>query len=75
MEQWALQSLGGIGQAPGYYLTKGGFLSDVKKLYDGYYWQNFSYEIISPLMVSKYYKMVQEVTHVAGTIMFGDLCL
>jgi hypothetical protein len=64
--------LGGIGTAQGYYTSKGGFLSDQKKLFDGYFWQNFSYEIISNLMVDKYYNMIQEITHPAGTIMFGE---
>jgi hypothetical protein len=64
--------LGGMGTGSGYYTSKGGFLSDVKKLYDGYFYQNFSYQIISDLMVSRYYDMMMELTHPAGTIMFGE---
>jgi hypothetical protein len=59
------------GRARGFYKQKGGFLSDQKKLFDGDYYQNYSYEIISSLMRDKYSKMVDQVAHVAGTKMFG----
>jgi len=59
----------GIG--PGFYEQKGGFLSDQKKLYDGYYYQNFSYEISSSKTVDKYRDMMKKIGHVAGTKMFS----
>jgi len=61
----------GIGS--GYYREKGGFLSDQKKLFDGYFWQNYSYQIISRLTMNKYQQMLHQLTHPAGTIMFGQL--
>lgn len=63
--------LGGQGTGSGFYLTRGGFDDDVKKLYDGWFYQNFSYQIIAPLMLQKYEQMVQDITHVAGTKLFG----
>ncbi len=59
------------GRSKGYYRTKGGNLSDVKKLFDGDYYQNFSYEIISPIVKDKYDQMIQQVAHVSGTKRFG----
>jgi hypothetical protein len=59
------------GTGSGYYANIGGNLSDAKRLFDGVYWQNFSYEIQSSLMLSKYQDLINELTHVAGTQMFG----
>ncbi len=59
------------GSSKGYYRVKGGNLSDVKKLFDGDYYQNFSYEIISPIVKNKYDQMIQQVAHVSGTKRFG----
>jgi hypothetical protein len=67
----ALVHLGSSGHGKGYYKEKGGFLSDQKRLYDNFFWQNYSYEIISGLMLDKYQSMVNQVAHVAGTKMFG----
>ncbi len=61
------------GTGAGYYRKKGGFLSDQKKLFDGFFWQNYSYQIISSLMLSKYQKLLKQLTHPAGTMMFGLL--
>lgn len=61
----------GIGE--GYYKRTGGFLSANKKLFDGDYWQNFSYDIISPILINKYKDMLNQVAHVAGTKMFGTM--
>ena len=63
--------LGGIGTGSGFYLTRGGFLDDVKKLYDGWFYQNFSYQVISPLMLNKYQRLLEDITHVSGTLLFG----
>jgi len=59
------------GIASGFYLRNGGFLSHNKKLFDGYYWQNYSYEIRSSRTLDKYINMLKSVVHVAGTIPFG----
>ncbi len=64
-------NLGGPGHGLGYYRQKGGFLSDQKKLYDGYYYQEFSYEIQSALTLDKYRDLMNNVMHFAGSKMFG----
>ena len=61
------------GASAGYYRQKGGFLSDDKKLFDGYFWQNYSYQIISAMTLKKYEKMLKQLSHPIGTIMFGRL--
>lgn len=60
------------GVGSGYYRQKGGFLSDQKKLFDGYFYQNYSYQIISSIMMDKYQDMLNQITHPSGTIMFGQ---
>ncbi len=66
-------NLGLHGRGTGYYLEKGGFLSDEKKLYDGYYYQEFSYEIQSSIALDKYRDMMFNIMHFAGSKMFGAL--
>jgi hypothetical protein len=61
----------GIGQ--GFYQQKGGFLSDQKKLFDGNYYQEYSYEVRSSIMLNKYSDMLKKVLHVSGTKFFGAL--
>jgi hypothetical protein len=59
----------GIGQ--GYYRTKGGFLSDSKKLHDNYYYQVSSYDIRASVAFNRYADMLKALLHVAGTKAFG----
>jgi hypothetical protein len=59
------------GFSQGFYLRKGGFLSDDKKLFDGNYYQYYSYEVRSSKTLDKYLSMLKEVVHVAGTKVFG----
>jgi hypothetical protein len=59
------------GKSQGYYLDQGGFLSSSQKLYDGYYWQNYSYEVRSSVPYDRYAVMLKNVLHVAGTKAFG----
>ena len=61
------------GVGTGYYKEKGGFLSDQKKLYDGYYYQDYSYDVRSSITLDKYSEMLKNVTHIAGTKLFGTL--
>jgi len=63
------------GASQGRYKQIGGFLSDQKKLFDGIYWQDFSYEVRSSLMLSKYEDMLKQLLHVAGTKYFGALVM
>lgn len=61
------------GRGTGYWKTKGGLLSSTKYLFDGDYWQEFSYEVRSSKTLDSYGDMLKQVVHVAGTKMFGAL--
>jgi hypothetical protein len=61
------------GTGTGYWKRKGGLLSSTKRLFDGDYWQEFSYEVRSSKTLDQYSDMLKQVVHVAGTKMFGAL--
>jgi hypothetical protein len=61
-----------MGTSQGFYQIKGGFLSDQKKLFDGEYYQEYSYEIRSSITLNKYVDMLRNVLHVAGTKYFAN---
>ncbi len=63
------------GTARGFYEQKGGFLSDQKKLFDGYYYQDFSYEVRSSIELNKYSEMLKQILHIAGTQNFSRLMI
>ena len=49
-----------------------GFLSGTKKLYDAYYYQDYSYEVRSSVTLDKYEAMLKQLLHVAGTVYFAN---
>jgi hypothetical protein len=55
----------GIGA--GYYLVKGGSLSDNRYIQDNEYYQDYSYEIQTSVQSDSYKQMFDQVLHVAGT--------
>lgn len=59
------------GKSRGFYTSTDGFLSSNKKLFDGDYYQNFSYEIGSSHQLDKYVDTLKKVVHVAGMKVFG----
>jgi hypothetical protein len=61
----------GVGVKPGYWSTTHGFLDADKYIQDSYYYQEFSYEIQSPLLLSEYEGILYDTFHPAGTAMFG----
>ena len=69
----AIVSLGNGGEGAGYYRQKGGYLSDQKKLFDGLYYQDYSYEVRSSVLLNKYEDMLRQLLHVAGTKYYGAL--
>ena len=73
VETTGVAILGKQGKGSGYYREKGGFLSDQKKLYDDFYYQEYSYEIRSSIALDKYKEIMRQVMHFAGTQMFGAL--
>jgi hypothetical protein len=69
----AISSVQTQGKASGYYKTTSGFLSSNKYLYDGEYYQDFSYEIKSPITISRYSDMLKNILHVTGTKSFSSI--
>ena len=63
------------GVKEGFYLNDEGFASSDKKLYDGDFYQEFSYEIRSSVPFDQYRDMLKDVLHVAGTKAFGAVYL
>jgi len=59
----------GVGK--GYWLDTQGFLSDVMKLQDSYYYQAFSYEVQIEQMLSTYEDIVKDLVHPVGYKLFG----
>ena len=63
--------LGAIGTGTGYYKRRGSEPSGQKKLRDSEYYQEFSYDIISPIMIDKYSELLKQTVHTAGFKFFG----
>lgn len=55
----------------GYWKNTDGFLSSDMKLQDNYYYQDFSYEIISDVTRFYYENVVKQNLHPSGQLMFG----
>lgn len=63
----------GIIRPNGRYMDNQGFLSDTKKIQDSYYYQDFSYELISEIPVKFYDQVIKRLVHPAGFAMFGKV--
>ncbi len=61
------------GRDQGYFASKGSFLSADKKIFDGHYYQDYSYEIRSPITLDKYENMLKNVLHISGTKFFASV--
>jgi len=57
----------------GNYVDSNGFLSDIKKLQDSNYWQDFSYVIHTDLSVLDWQSEFLKLVHPAGMKFFGNL--
>lgn len=68
-------TLGKSGISEGFYRDKKGQISADKKIFDGEYYQDFSYEIRTPIRVDKYAEMLKNIIHVSGTKMFSATVL
>ena len=71
----AIVNTGPTATGSGYYRTSKGFLSDSSFIFDGEYYQEYSYEIISRIPFEKYSSMIKKVAHVAGAAMFGSVSI
>lgn len=67
--------LGKQGSSEGFYRNKKGFVSDTKFIYDGEYYQDYSYEVRTSVTADKYAEMLKNIIHVAGTKTFYSTVL
>lgn len=65
----------GTGTGSGFYKTSKGFLSNLSKIHDGDYYQEYSYDVMSRLPLEKYADMFKKVMHTAGTRFFGTVVI
>jgi hypothetical protein len=61
----------GIGQ--GYYTSTKGFLDSNKYIFDGRYYQDYSYEVQSSVPFEKYEDLLKQLLHVSGTKLYGRI--
>ena len=59
----------------GYWENTRGMLNADKYIFDGNYYQYFSYEIQSRLSLDKYADILKQLAHVAGTRMYGKVTI
>jgi hypothetical protein len=60
---------------PGYYKGNRGKISSTQKLYDGDFYQEYSYILKSAVSIDKYYSILRKLIHPAGMKMFGSILL
>ena len=60
-----------VGTGEGRWLSRKSFASDLMKIHDSYYYQTFSYDIISSKLLSTYETMVKDLIHPSGIALFG----
>jgi len=61
----------GTGASAGYWKNNNSFLSDENFLFDSFYYQQYSYEIVAPRMLATYERFVNDLMHPVGFAMFG----
>lgn len=69
----AIAELEKQGVGAGFYSSTQGFLDSDKKLQDNEYYQEYSYEVQTKIPFDKYFEVLKQVTHVAGTKAFGKV--
>lgn len=67
--------IGAIANYSGYYSGNDGKLSSNKKLFDGSYYQDFSYVLRSEISFDRYREMYKKLVHPAGFKMFGEILI
>ena len=65
----------GLGTGSGSYRSLKGFLSDLSKLHDGDFYQEYSYNILSSISFERYADMFKKTLHTSGTRFFGSILL
>ena len=66
---------GAVNVKTGRFKDSRGMLSNVNKLQDNYYYQNYSYVVRSNVPSNKWLEIVKNTTHPAGTAIFGELVI
>ena len=61
------------GRGEGFFTSTKGYLSEDQYLYDGEYYQTYSYDIQTSLSLDRYADILKGLLHVAGTRMFGTV--
>ena len=59
------------GKGEGRWLNRKSFPSDVTRIQDGFYYQNYSYDIVAEKMLENYEKLVRDFIHPSGVALFG----
>lgn len=62
-----------ITKYPGYYASNRGKVSSNKNIYDGHYYQEFSYQLKSIVSLDTYFDVLKRLVHPAGMRMFGSV--
>lgn len=68
-----IAQIGSVGTTKGSWRDTGSFLDSDKYIQDSYYYQDYSYEVRSALSKDVYGGVLKNITHVAGTQMFGKV--
>lgn len=64
-------NLGAVGSQEGFWSTTKGFLDSDKYIQDSYFYQEYSYQILSSKSLDKYLEVLKDVFHPAGNEVFG----
>ena len=65
-------AINGIGVSQGYWSTTQSFLNSDKYIQDSKFYQDFSYQIRTPVILSKYKSIMNDTFHMAGSELFGQ---
>lgn len=66
---------GAVTNYPGFFRSNKGKISSNKKIQDGNYYQEFSYDLRSGLSLNRYFSVLNSIIHPAGMKMFGSILL
>ena len=68
-------TVGTVCQYPGYYSGNDGRLSTNKVMQDNHYYQNFSYVLLSEVVIDRYKEILRRLIHPTGMGMFGKVVI
>ena len=64
-----------VTEYPGYFLGNNGKISSNKRIQDGHYYQDFSYELKSEVSFDVCHEVLKHLVHPAGTRMFNSISI